>query len=161
MSTAAVIMTPDVVTVQPDTPIREVAELLSVNSFGSLPVITPDGKVIGLVTEEDMASRVAEIHLPRHINFLGGIIYLQSPQHFEEEAERILADSAREIMTEQVTMVQLDTPVAEIASVMLEHDIRRVIVVDADSRLQGIITRADIIRMQVNEGQFPGEKQVS
>lgn len=159
MSTAAFIMTPNVVTVTPETPIREVAELLASNSFGSLPVVNTEGKVIGLVTEEDMASRVAEIHLPRHINFLGGIIYLQSPQRFEEDAERILADSAQEIMSETVTKVKLDTPVEEIASMMLEHNIRRVVVVNVEGQLQGIITRADIIRMQVSEGQFPGKSQ--
>ena len=151
------IMTCNVVTVSPETPIREVAELLSGKCFGSLPVTTPDGHLLGIVTEEGMAARAAEIHLPRHLEFLGSIIYLESPQRFEEDAEKILATTAREIMSDSYQTTPLDTTVDEIASLLLEHDLRRILVLDENERLVGIITRADIVRMQIIAGQFPGE----
>ncbi len=125
MAVAADIMTRDVVTVFPETPVREVGELLENHRFGSVPVVDTHRVLQGIVTEEDLVSRAASFHLPRHITFLGGIVFLENPRRFEEEAERILAMTARDIMDEDVPTVSPDTPVQEIASLMLEDDLRR------------------------------------
>ncbi len=79
MTVAADIMTRDVVTVSPDTPVETVAETLASQRFGSLPVVDAVGHVLGIVTEEDLVSRAADLHLPRHVTFLGSIIYLENP----------------------------------------------------------------------------------
>lgn len=155
MATAADIMTRQVVTVNPDTPVRDVASLLAGKRFGSVPVVDDAGHVLGIVTEEDMVTRAADIHLPRHLMFLGGIVFLEHPQRFREEAEKILALTAREIMDDVLATVPPDEPVEQIASHMLDEDIRRVLVLDDQRRLLGIITRADIVRMLFAEGQFP------
>jgi len=159
MVVAADIMTRDVVTVSPETSVRDVGELLEVNHFGSLPVVDTNRKLLGLVTEEDLVSRAASIHLPRHITFLGGIVFLENPQRFEEEAEKILAINARDIMDEDVPTVLPDTPVDEIATRMLEGDLRRMLVLDEQGRLTGIITRADIVRMLTADGHLPGGEE--
>lgn len=156
MPTAADIMTTNVVTVQPETPIREVAELLATKRFGSLPVVRADGSVAGIVTEEDMISRAAEIHLPRHVTFLGSVVYFENPQHFEEEAQKVLALTAADIMEHTFPTTALDATVEEIATRMLQHDLRRLLVL-ADGKLVGIITRADIVRMQTAEGRMPAD----
>jgi len=153
MAVAADIMTRDVVTVLPDTPVETVAEMLANQRFGSLPVVETDGRVAGIVTEEDLVTRAASVHLPRHVTFLGSIIYLENPQHFTAEAEKILAVTAQEIMDTDIPFVHPDTPVEEVATRLLDEDLRRVLVLDDDKRLQGIITRADIVRMQT--GRLP------
>jgi len=153
MAVAADIMTSEVVTVSPETSVGTVAEMLANQRFGSLPVVDAAGRVLGIVTEEDLVTRAAPVHLPRHVSFLGGIIFLENPQHFTAEAERILAISAREIMDADVPFVHPDTPVEVIATRMLNEDLRRVVVLDAENRLAGIITRADIVRMQT--GRLP------
>jgi CBS domain-containing protein len=158
MAVAADIMAREVVTVTRETPVGTVAEMLSNQRFGSLPVVDADGRVLGIVTEEDLVTRAAPVHLPRHVTFLGGIIFLENPQHFTEEAEKILAISAEEIMDSDVPFVHPDTPVEVIATRMLDEDLRRVVVLDAEDRLVGIITRADIVRMQSTEGRFPENK---
>lgn len=157
MAVAADIMTREIVTVSPETPVREVTELLAGQRFGSVPVIEDEGHVLGIVTEEDLVRRVADLHLPRHITFLGGIIYLQNPQHFNEEAEKILAVTAQEIMDTDVPYVRPDTPVAMIAERMLNEDLRRLLVLDEKDCLIGIITRADLVRMQLAEDRLPDE----
>ena len=150
MLTAADIMTRQVVTVSPDTPVRDVAALLAKNKFGSVPVVDERGILEGIVTEEDMVMRAAEVHLPRHIEFLGSIIYLENPDHFTEEANKILAITAREIMNKDDPQVLPDIPVEEVATRMLAEDIRRVVVLDDQSRMLGIITRADIVRKLIS-----------
>lgn len=157
MATAADIMTRDVVTAPPEMPIREVAELLAGKLFGSIPIVEADGRLVGIVTEEDMVSRAADIHLPRHLEFLGGIIYLEAPRRFAEEAEKILAMTAREIMDTDLVTIPPDTPVDEVATRMLQENLRRVLVVDDHACLIGIITRADIVRMLVVGEQLPDE----
>ncbi|MHB9132162.1 MAG: CBS domain-containing protein [Armatimonadota bacterium] len=157
MPTAADIMTRDVVTVSTETPVREVADILAKNRFGSVPVVAQDGLVLGLVREEDMVERAAEVHLPRHVTFLGGIIYLENPQRFEEEAEKILAMNARDIMDTNVPTISPTTPVDELASRMLSADLRRLLVLDDQRHLLGIITRADIIRMQITGDRLPND----
>lgn len=155
MATAVDIMTRAVVTVSPETAIRDVAALLAGKRFGSLPVVDADGHLLGIVTEEDIVTRAANVHLPRHVTFLSSIIYLENPQRFEEEAEKILAMHAREIMDEQFATVRPEMPVEALASLMLDEDLRRVLVVDDHARLLGIITRADIVRMLFTSEQLP------
>lgn len=155
MTVAADIMTKTVVTVTPDTPLRQVADLLAANRFGGVPVLAPDGTVAGMVTEEDLVTRAAQVHLPRHLDFLGGIVYLENPQSFAAEAEKILALTAREIMDNTVASVSPDTPVETVATRMLAEDLRRLVVLDTERHLLGIITRADIVRMQTAPERFP------
>ena len=153
MTVAADIMTRDVVTVSPDTPVETVAEMLASQRFGSLPVVDAVGNVLGIVTEEDLVKRAADLHLPRHVTFLGSVIYLENPQRFTAEAEKILAVTAREIMETSVPFMPPDTPVETVAARLLDEDLRRVLVLDEHDRLLGIITRADIVRMQT--GRLP------
>ncbi|HEY3376449.1 MAG TPA: CBS domain-containing protein [Armatimonadota bacterium] len=155
--TAADVMARTVVTVSPTTSVRDVAALLAEKRFGAVPVIDAEGHVLGLVTEEDMVTRAARLHLPRHLTFLGGIVYLENPQHFTEEAEKILAITAEEIMDTAVPTVRPDMPVTTIATRMLDEDLRRLLVLDEQGRLLGVITRADMVRLVLSGDQLPDE----
>jgi CBS domain-containing protein len=147
MLTAADIMTREVVTVPPEMPVSEVAQILARERFGAVPVVDTGGTVLGIVTEEEMVARAAAFHLPRHIVFLGSVIYLEHPQRFEEEAARILALTAEQIMDHALPAVAPTTPVPEVAARLLNDDLRRVLVME-NGRLAGLITRADIVRLQ-------------
>lgn len=63
--TARDIMTPDVMTVTPDTPTENVARTLFNASISGMPVVDADGKLVGIVTEYDIIAKegrtVAEI----------------------------------------------------------------------------------------------------
>ena len=47
-------MSAPAVTVTPDTPIKEAATLLASHGFTALPVVDPDGDLVGIVTEADL-----------------------------------------------------------------------------------------------------------
>ena len=155
MNVATTIMTTPVTTVSPETSVQEVAELLAGKRFGSLPIVDAQGRVLGVVTEETIVRRAAEVHLPRHLEFLGSIIYLENPQRFTEEAEAILAMTASDIMDRQFAATRPDVPVAQIATRLLAEDLRRLLVLDAQGVLLGIITRADIVRQLALHEQLP------
>src|SRR3954468_5250822 len=64
MLTAADVMTTEVVTVTPDTPVRDIAELLYTRRISGVPVVESD-QVIGIVSEGDLIGHVAAIGEPR------------------------------------------------------------------------------------------------
>lgn len=155
MELASAIMTSPVVTVSPQTSVHQVAELLASKRYGSLPVVDAQGRVLGVVTEESMVQRAAAIHLPRHLEFLGGIIYLENPQHFTDKADAILAMTAEDIMEKHFSTIHADERVDVVATRLLAEDLRRLLVVGADGALLGIITRADIVRQLALRDNLP------
>ncbi len=54
------IMTPDVVTVSPRTSIEQVATLLLEKRISAVPVVTKNNKIVGIVSEGDLAHRLEE-----------------------------------------------------------------------------------------------------
>jgi CBS domain-containing protein len=133
------IMTTDVVTIAPDTPFRAVARALHDNKISGLPVVDEDGRVIGVVSEADLAYKVeyrlADYVLPR------------VQRHEDHEAMRkAAAVTAVELMSAPPITVDLDTPVGAIARVLDRAQINRVPVVDDDDRLLGIVSRHDLLK---------------
>jgi len=55
------IMTQDVMTTTPDTPIEDVARLMIDNKVGGLPVVDEEGHVIGVITETDVFKAFVEM----------------------------------------------------------------------------------------------------
>lgn len=51
---AADIMTRDVTTVRPDTPLREAVRVMLEHKYGCLPVVGEDGALVGILTEADL-----------------------------------------------------------------------------------------------------------
>ena len=109
------IMTSNVCTIRPDAGAQEAAQLLSQKRISGLPVVNPDGKIIGIVTEADIISKV------------------------NREGLRVA-----DIMSHEVITVDEETSVSEIASLLTKRRIKRVPVVQKD-KLVGIVSRADIV----------------
>lgn len=144
MLTAGDVMTEDVIVIEPDASVEEAAKILSEHNISGLPVVE-DGKLMGIVSEKDLIVKDKKLHFPDYINLLGGYIYLESHKKFEKEFKKFIAVKVKELMTEDVTTIAPETPVDEIASLMVEKDINRLPVVE-DERLVGIVTRADLVK---------------
>lgn len=66
-------MTRDVVTTSPDTSLRDAAEIMFQKWFRHLPVVTADGKVVGIISLRDLLTLVAEAREePEHLQALTG-----------------------------------------------------------------------------------------
>ncbi len=138
------IMTEDVVTIGPKADVEEAAQILSENNVSGLPVVK-DGKVLGIISEKDLIIKDKKLHFPDYIDLLGGIIYLESYKKFEEEFKKFIAVNVEELMTEDVITISPETPVEDIATIMVEEEVNRIPVVEND-KLVGIVTRADLVR---------------
>jgi len=58
-------------------------------------------------------------------------------------------------MSDQIITVKLNTPLTEIQELMINYDIGRILVVNQEDKLVGIITRTDLIRNLYGEGHLP------
>lgn len=148
MLTAQDIMNQDVVTVTPKTSVEEAADIMSQENVSGLPVVQ-DGKLIGVVSEKDLIIKNKKLNSPGFINILDGV-FLKNPRKFEEEFKKFIAVDVKDLMTEEVVQINLDTPLDEIASLMVDKDVNRLPVVE-DDKLVGIVTRGDIVRNMAGE----------
>jgi CBS domain-containing protein len=142
MLTAREVMTPDVVTVPPETPVIAMARLLAERGISAVPVLGADGKLLGVVTEADLIRRLAGEEDKPASWFRS---FFSDPASEAERFARTHGQTAADVMTEEVVTVSEETSLAHIAHLMEEKGIRRVLVV-SDSRLHGIVSRADLLR---------------
>jgi CBS domain-containing protein len=132
-------MTRDAITVSPETPLKEAAELLARHRVSGLPVVD-EAKVVGVLSEADIVARSTGSRESRSLirAFLSG----------RKHQPDVGATRAGEAMTSPAITIAPQRPVAEAARVMVERKVNRLPVVD-DSGLVGIVTRADLVRAYV------------
>ena len=148
MKTAKDIMTSSVITVNPDTTIKEFVQLLGENRINGAPVIDADSRLVGIVTEADIVDQCKKLHIPSFFNFLDGIIFLEDPSILEKEIKKMAGTTVQDIFTKDVKTIIPDTPVQDIATIMAEDHIQTLPVMDGD-RLAGIVGRWDVVKAMV------------
>jgi CBS domain-containing protein len=135
------VMTREVVTVGPETPLREVAGMLAERGISGVPVVDGEGSVLGVVSEGDILFKETDRTARKGHGLLG---WLLDPYGAEGEL-KLEARTAREAMSTPPLMIEPDRPVAAAASTMIELGVNRLPVVDR-GKLVGIVTRADLVR---------------
>jgi CBS domain-containing protein len=135
------VMTAPAVAVDPETPLKEVAELLASSCFSGVPVIDAEQHVLGVVSEADIL--VKERKPLEHGRRLHG-----------EEARRAGvkrdARTAAEAMSWPALTIGSTARIDVAAATMLDRDVNRLPVVDRDGVLIGIVTRHDLVRAFVH-----------
>lgn len=146
MTEVADIMQRDVVTVSPDADVETAVRLLREHELPGLPVVNEGGRCVGIVTESDLVLREgdADLHLPHHLNLLGGVVFLESMSHFEERVQKAFASRVEEMMTPDPVTIAPDASVEEAARVIAERRHNRLPVVE-HGRFVGLVTRLDVL----------------
>lgn len=142
MLTAADVMTRDVVSIGPDKPVREIAELLLARRISGVPVLDADGRVLGIVSEGDLIGHAAIVG-ERHRSWWFGLFSDEGAT--ARDYVKAHALRARDLMTSKVVSVAEDATLAEVAEQMRRHRIRRVPVLRGGT-LAGIVSRGDLLR---------------
>ncbi|MBU0729445.1 MAG: CBS domain-containing protein, partial [Proteobacteria bacterium] len=83
------IMTKDVITVSPDMPVDKLASILFENGISGVPVVDEDGKLLSIVTENDLIDQTKKVHIPTVLTILDSFIYLENPGKFEKEIKKM------------------------------------------------------------------------
>ncbi|TNC19629.1 CBS domain-containing protein [Amycolatopsis alkalitolerans] len=129
------VMSRPVVTVTPGTSAKHAARLLSEHTFTALPVVDDDDRLIGIVTEADLI----------------GERFQQDPRCAPEERVRVAPGATvGDVMSTPAQAMSPATDLTELARELLDTRIRAMPIVEG-SRVVGIVTRGDIVRMFARE----------
>lgn len=150
MQTVDKVMTRDVITVTPETPIMEVARLLVDHGISGVPVTDPGGRVVGVVSEGDVLIKEAGHPTPsrRPLARLFGL-----GRESREQQAKVDAQTAGDAMTTPVLTIGAGTTIQAAAELMTARRVNRLPVVDGEGHLQGIVTRADLVRAFVRSDE--------
>jgi len=139
------LMTTNVLTVRPETPLKEVAELFGARGISGAPVVAADGTVVGVISEADILAKERRPAARSRFAALLGRARERDPK-----AE---ARTAGEAMTSPALTINPDRRVDVAAGLMLDRGVNRLPVVGRDGALAGIVTRADLVRAFVHDDE--------
>ena len=146
------IMNKYVIIIQEDSSIEETARILTENNISGAPVVNKDGKIVGMVTEEDLLHQDTNPRAPAFLSILGAFIYIEGIDRYREDFKKLAATITSEIMTKDLITVSGDVEIEYVAELMVKHGIKRVPVVENDIII-GIISRADIIKTMASKAK--------
>lgn len=145
MLTAREIMTREVCTVREETDLKELSALFVEHNYKTLPVVDADGRLVGVVSQTDLIEQDKPLHIPTVISLFDWVLYLESPKAFSDEVRKVSARKVGEICTREVITCTPETPVDEVANLMVEHKVHLLPVLDGE-QLVGVVARFDLIR---------------
>lgn len=132
-------MSSPVVTVPPETSLKEVARLLGERGISGVPVCDVDGRVLGVVSEADI------IRQEQGLAPEAGSVLRRLLERAGAAGEQLAPRTASEAMTAPAVVVSPITDVSRAARLMLEQGVNRLPVVER-GEVVGIVTRADLVR---------------
>jgi CBS domain-containing protein len=133
------VMTADPTTVTPATPLKDVADILVRQRIGAVPVVTPQGRVVGVVTEADLLGKEQLQRDP------DGYHWTHLPYRVRRDI--VTAETAGEIMNSRPATVRADATTAEAARLMDRHQARCLLVTDEGGTLLGLVSARDLLRV--------------
>lgn len=140
-------MTARVITLRSEQTIEEAVAILGEHGISGAPVTDDRGMLVGLLDDTDLILSEARLHGPTTIEILGAYLTLPGERHrFESELRAALGQTVGTVMEADPATVGLDGTVGDAATIILDRDVSRVPVVDADRRVQGIVTRGDLVK---------------
>lgn len=135
------VMTRHVITVEPETDVREIAKRLVENRISAVPVVGAGGELVGIVSEGDLMRR-PESGMDRRPSWWLSLLLLP-----EEQARKYVKTHGRhaqDVMTKQFIAVDEDASLETIADLLEKHRIKRVPVA-REGKVVGIVSRADLL----------------
>jgi acetoin utilization protein AcuB len=132
---ASQIMSHPVTTLPPDALLKEAWELFDKKRFRHIPIMTTDGKIVGILSDRTILHETSE--------FL---------HHDEADETRLV----KEVMATNVLCAELNTDISQIAKIFVEEHVGAIPIVDTYDSLKGLVTRSDILRtiIKINPPEF-------
>ncbi len=135
------VMTPDVYTTTPETPIRTFARRLGEHGIAGMPVLGDDGSVIGVISEADVLAKARRQPEDAGRTALARLLHPRPTQEPLKRDARVVGEA----MTAPAVTIESYCSLATAAARMLEHGVNRLPVIRR-GKLVGILSRADVVR---------------
>ena len=134
------VMTTDVATTTPDVQLKDAAVELVRRKISGMPVVDDERHVLGVLSETDILAKEGDEH--RSGGFLQWLVDPGDPWI----AARFDAVTVLDAMSTPARTITPGRHVAEAATIMLDEDVNRLPVVDAEGTLIGLVSRGDLVR---------------
>lgn len=135
------VMTAGVISVQPDTSVRDIAKMLVEHNISGVPVVDKSGKLVGIVSEGDLMRR-PESGTEHHRSWWLKLLV----SHDQKVAEYIKTHGqhAADVMSRPVITVTEDATLEKVADTLQKHRVKRAPVMRGEKMI-GIVARADLL----------------
>jgi CBS domain-containing protein len=143
-------ITRDLTSVTEDTPLKEVAELLSLRAVNGIPVVNMKNEVTGWISERDLITSIfperVKIENPDLIGFM-------NISQVVKKLTQVGQARVKDYMSKTFHPVKEDTPAPDVAELMLNKNLKRVPVL-RNKRLVGVVDRASLAHILLEEGSL-------
>lgn len=129
------IMTSPVVTLPPMAALSQAWEVIGMKRFRHIPIVSPEGKLIGLLSDRDLLRTTMEL--------------TASPNK-----KKAFTATIQDIMVTQILSASPDEEIRAIVRILFEERIGAMPLVNHQGEIVGILTRSDILRTIMNEAPF-------
>jgi CBS domain-containing protein len=143
---ASDIMTPGVISADPDATVLQAARYMMQHHISGLPVIDKTGNLVGILSEGDFLRRRETGTKRKRSRWLE---FLMGPGRMAAEYTHSHGSKVSEVMSTEVHTVNEDTPIEKIVELMETHRIKRVPVLNGN-RVVGIVTRSNLMQAMVS-----------
>jgi CBS domain-containing protein len=133
-------MTSHVHVASPLAPFKVLVRLIEENKVSAIPIVDQKGVPIGIVSETDLLLKERRHELESSSDLL----HLNKRRR---ERAKAAGTVASEVMTTPAITVAFDTSLGEAARHMQERNVRRLVVVDQNGRIAGIVSRSDLLQV--------------
>lgn len=139
--TAGDFMLRDVPTISPDAPLREALDKLVASPLRRVVVVDGERRVLGIVLDRELIRRFSEREKP---GVLRALVNALAPGASGAGIDGV---AVRDAMRADVFDVRVDAPVSGVLQRMVQTGVKRLVVLDADGRLAGMVDRDTVLRV--------------
>lgn len=133
------VMNANVLTIEASATLRQAAEVMLEHGVNGLPVVSPDGNLVGMVGIKDV------LKMPHRVPGRSYIIFYPG---FERKAQLLNEVLVEQVMSRPLVAVSEETTLGEVMTIVLDRGIHPVPVL-RDGQMVGIIGRSDLVRAMV------------
>jgi len=144
--TARDIMEKNVITVSAETDILNAVNIFIEKKINGLPVVDKDKNLKGILCQSDLIFKQKKADKEPVISMFDNIVSLSSIKQWNKDLNKIEAVTVEQAMTENPVTAEPDTPVSEIAALMVDKHFHTLPVVK-DKKLIGVIGKEDMLRV--------------
>lgn len=135
-------MTDTVMTIHPDDTMDRVQRVFEQNTIHHLPVVTPEGKVVGMVSKSD------------YLKLLHGFTFFKARKSEEYNKAILRSLLVEEVMTRQVATLKADDSLLMAAGYFRENLFHAIPIVDDKHNLIGILSTYDLISFAFRDARL-------
>jgi CBS domain-containing protein len=151
---ASDVMQRDLIVIYDRDTLREAMELMTNNHVTGLPVVNHDGVCVGIISASDILNYEQE-HSDLSAGSQEGVAQHFNPDTQQWESVRLSSFAleefgevrVQEVMTRDLISVEDETPLRDVARKMRDAGVHRVLVLNPQRRLLGIISSSDFVRL--------------